>query len=41
MAVGYQWVREHEGDNRADDLLSRGEWVRTRVDRSVTAECGK
>jgi protein-tyrosine phosphatase len=41
MAVGYQWVREHEGENRADDLLSRGEWVRTRVDRSVTAECGK
>ncbi len=38
MAVGYQWVREHEGDNRADDLLCRGEWVRTRVERTVTAK---
>jgi hypothetical protein len=38
MAAGYQWVREREGDDRADDLLSRGEWVRSRVERLATAE---
>jgi protein-tyrosine phosphatase len=38
MAAGYQWVREHEGDNCADDLLCRGERVRARVERTATAE---
>lgn len=31
MAAGYQWVREHEGEARAEDLLRRGEQVRARV----------
>jgi len=38
MAAGYQWVREHEGDDCADDLLCRGEHVRARVERTATAE---
>jgi protein-tyrosine phosphatase len=38
MAAGYQWVREHEGDDRADDLLHRGESVRTRIERTATDE---
>lgn len=38
MAAGYQWVREHEGGDRADDLLARSEWVRNRVERAATAE---
>ena len=38
MAAGYQWVREREGDDRADDLFSRGEWVRTRIVRTATTE---
>jgi protein-tyrosine phosphatase len=38
MAAGYQWVREHEGDHRADDLFRRGEWIRSRVDRAATAK---
>ena len=38
MAAGYQWVREREGDDRADDLLCRGELVRARVERTATAE---
>jgi protein-tyrosine phosphatase len=38
MAAGYQWVREHEGDGCADDLLCRGERVRARVERTATAE---
>ncbi|MBL8827740.1 MAG: hypothetical protein JNM18_12245 [Planctomycetaceae bacterium] len=35
MAAGYQWVREHISDDRADDLLRRGEEVRTRVSQRV------
>jgi protein-tyrosine phosphatase len=38
MAAGYQWVREREGDDRADDLLCRGERVRTCLVRTATAE---
>jgi protein-tyrosine phosphatase len=38
MAAGYQWVREHEGDDRADDLLYRSERLRARVERTTTAE---
>jgi protein-tyrosine phosphatase len=38
MAAGYQWVREREGDDRADDLLRRGERVRAHVERTATAE---
>lgn len=38
MAAGYQWVREHEGDDRADDLLRRCEWVQARIERTATAE---
>lgn len=34
MAAGYQWVREHEGDARADDLRHRGELVRLSVERT-------
>jgi protein-tyrosine phosphatase len=29
LAAGYAWVREHLGDDRADDLLRRAERVRT------------
>jgi protein-tyrosine phosphatase len=38
MAAGYQWVREHEGDDRADDLLRRGERVRVHVERTAMAK---
>jgi protein-tyrosine phosphatase len=38
MAAGYQWVREHEGDDRADDLLRRAEYLRVRVERTANAE---
>jgi protein-tyrosine phosphatase len=38
MAAGYQWVREHEGDERTDDLLRRSELVRNRIVRTATAE---
>jgi len=31
MAAGYEWVREHEGADRAADLFRRGELVRTRL----------
>ncbi len=37
-AAGYKWVREHEGDDRADDLRRRGEHVRARVEWAATAE---
>jgi protein-tyrosine phosphatase len=36
MTVGYQWVREHEGDDRADDLLRRSDWIRSRIEQSAT-----
>ncbi len=38
MAAGYQWVREHEGENLAADLLRRCEWVRTCIERTAAAE---
>jgi hypothetical protein len=38
MAAGYQWVREDECDDCADDLFCRGERVRARVERTATAE---
>ncbi len=34
MSIGYQWVREHEGDDLAEELVRRGELVRTRVART-------
>lgn len=33
MAAGYAWVRDREGDERADDLLRRAEWLRSRIDQ--------
>ncbi len=37
MAAGYQWVRKNVGDERAADLRSRGDWVRTRLEQTLNA----
>lgn len=37
MAAGYQWVREREGDKRAEDLLARSNLVRRRLEGAKAA----
>jgi protein-tyrosine phosphatase len=35
MTAGYEWVRKREGNDRAEDLWRRGEWIRSRLEQTA------
>src|SRR5262245_44897047 len=39
LSAGYKWVREHFGDERAEDLLKRGEQVQRCLLAAATSDC--